>query len=67
MEQYKDEVFCAFYDEEDCLFEYTYSYDEEGKLVIRAEEKKECPPQVYILSEFSIIYFIVQLKYFILY
>jgi len=47
----KDENLCAFYDEDDCRFAYVYAWDETGKIVVRAQEQRECPPQVYILGE----------------
>lgn len=47
----KDENLCAFYDEDDCRFSYVYAWDETGKIVVRALEQRECPPQVYILGE----------------
>lgn len=46
----KDENLCAFYDEDDCRFAYVYAYDEMGKVVVRAQEKRECPPQIYVLG-----------------
>jgi len=45
-----DENFCAYYDEDDCRFAYVYSYDEKGKVFIKAQQERECPPQVYILG-----------------
>ncbi|KAE8742436.1 hypothetical protein FOCC_FOCC011990 [Frankliniella occidentalis] len=44
----KDENLCAYYDEDDCRFAYVYTYDENGKVEIRAQQERECPPQVYI-------------------
>lgn len=44
----KDENLCAYYDEDDCRFAYVYTYDETGKVEIRAQQERECPPQVYI-------------------
>uniref|UniRef100_A0A1B6CMD9 Integrin beta n=1 Tax=Clastoptera arizonana TaxID=38151 RepID=A0A1B6CMD9_9HEMI len=46
----KDEYLCAYYDEEDCRYAFVYSYDEKGKLLVRAQEKRECPPEVRILG-----------------
>ncbi|KAF6209301.1 hypothetical protein GE061_015046 [Apolygus lucorum] len=46
----KDENFCAYYDEEDCRYTYVYTYDEKGKLLVRAQKDKECPPEVYVLG-----------------
>lgn len=49
-----DENFCAYYDEDDCRFAYVYSYDEKGKIVIKAQKDRECPPHVYILGKQAI-------------
>lgn len=49
----KDENLCAYYDEDDCRFAYVYTYDENGKVEIRAQQERECPPQVYILGMFQ--------------
>ncbi|KAK6631132.1 hypothetical protein RUM43_014228 [Polyplax serrata] len=46
----RDENLCAYYDEEDCRFAYVYGYDELGKVYVRAQEKRDCPPKVYILG-----------------
>lgn len=41
---------CSYYDTEDCRFAYVYSYDQSGKIIIRAQEERECPPQVYFMG-----------------
>lgn len=41
---------CSYYDKEDCRFTYVYSYDQSGKIIIRAQEERECPPQVYFMG-----------------
>lgn len=46
----KDEHLCAYYDEDDCRFAYVYAYDEKDRVIIRAQEKRICPPQVFILG-----------------
>ncbi|XP_050434816.1 integrin beta-PS isoform X2 [Adelges cooleyi] len=46
----KDENVCAYYDEDDCRFAYVYTYDQSGKVIIRAQEERECPPQVYFMG-----------------
>ncbi|XP_059478027.1 integrin beta-PS isoform X2 [Neocloeon triangulifer] len=46
----EDEYLCRFYDEDDCRFAYVYSWDEAGKIVVRAQEHRDCPPQIYILG-----------------
>lgn len=46
----KDENMCSYYDTEDCRFAYVYSYDQSGKIIIRAQEERECPPQVYFMG-----------------
>lgn len=42
----KDENLCAYYDEDDCRFAYVYWYDENNKVMIKAQEERECPPKV---------------------
>ncbi|XP_077302935.1 position-specific antigen beta subunit myospheroid isoform X2 [Arctopsyche grandis] len=44
----KDEHLCAYYDEDDCRFAFVYSYDENEKVLIRAQENRECPPTVFL-------------------
>uniref|UniRef100_A0A8D8UPU8 Integrin beta n=1 Tax=Cacopsylla melanoneura TaxID=428564 RepID=A0A8D8UPU8_9HEMI len=46
----KDENLCVYFDEDECKFEYVYSYDAQGKIHLRAQEQRECPPHVYILG-----------------
>lgn len=46
----KDENMCSYYDQDDCRFAYVYTYDQSGKIVIRAQEERECPPQVYFMG-----------------
>lgn len=46
----KDENLCAYFDEEGCKFEYVYAFDNQGKIILRAQENRECPPHVYILG-----------------
>lgn len=45
-----NEHLCSFYDDEDCLYLYVYSYDENQRLVIRAQKERECPKKVFILG-----------------
>uniref|UniRef100_U5EVW7 Integrin beta n=1 Tax=Corethrella appendiculata TaxID=1370023 RepID=U5EVW7_9DIPT len=47
----KNENLCTFYDEDDCRFQFTYkeSY-EDGKLEVKAQEERECPPKVFMLG-----------------
>lgn len=54
MNEEKDENLCAFYDEDDCRFAFVYSYDVHGKIVLRAQQERECPPQVHILGKLPI-------------
>ncbi|XP_021913854.1 integrin beta-PS isoform X1 [Zootermopsis nevadensis] len=44
------EVLCAYYDEEDCRFSYVYTYSDNNTLIVRAQEKRECPPEIYVLG-----------------
>ncbi|GLV41732.1 myospheroid [Carabus blaptoides fortunei] len=46
----KDENLCAYYDEDDCRFAYVYWYDENNKVMIKAQQDRECPPKVFILG-----------------
>jgi protocadherin alpha len=40
-----DEKYCHHTDESDkCRFYYVYGYDRHGKLYIRAQKTKDCPP-----------------------
>jgi len=41
---------CSYYDADDCRFAYVYSYDQSGKIEIRAQKERECPPQVYFMG-----------------
>jgi len=43
---------CSYYDQDDCRFAYVYTYDQSGKIVIRAQEERECPPQVYFMGTY---------------
>lgn len=41
-----DEKYCAFTDHSDgCRFYFVYGYDALGKLYIRAQRAKDCPPE----------------------
>jgi protocadherin alpha len=44
------EVLCAYYDEEDCRFKYVYTYSDNNTLIVRAQEERECPPEIYVLG-----------------
>ncbi|KAH9643891.1 hypothetical protein HF086_012766 [Spodoptera exigua] len=46
----RNEHLCSFYDDEDCLYVYVYSYNENQQLVIRAQKERECPKKVPILG-----------------
>lgn len=58
-----DESFCHFYDEDDCRFAFVYSFDEKGKVIIKAQQERECPPQVYVLGMSSTLTFSVSYHY----
>lgn len=45
-----NEHLCSFYDDEDCLYVYVYSYQDTRKVVIRAQKERECPKKVPILG-----------------
>uniref|UniRef100_A0A7G3AQR4 Integrin beta n=1 Tax=Lutzomyia longipalpis TaxID=7200 RepID=A0A7G3AQR4_LUTLO len=46
----KDEVLCTFYDEDDCRFQFVYTDRDDDKVVVRAQEERECPPKVFMLG-----------------
>jgi len=46
---------CAYYDADDCRFAYVYSYDQSGKIEIRAQKERECPPQVHFMGTHYIL------------
>ncbi|KAL1138060.1 hypothetical protein AAG570_009755 [Ranatra chinensis] len=50
VDESKDENLCTYFDKDDCRYTYVYTYDEKGKLVVRAQKELECPPQVYVLG-----------------
>lgn len=52
----KDENLCSYYDADDCRFAYVYSYDQSGKVIIRAQEERECPPQVHFMGIYYIFF-----------
>lgn len=63
----KDENMCAYYDADDCRFAYVYSYDQSGKIEIRAQKERECPPQVHFMGILNIrtLHFIEFLQFII--
>lgn len=44
------EHLCIFYDEDDCRFEFTYTDNYEKGVTVRAKEKLDCPPKVFMLG-----------------
>lgn len=46
----ENENLCNFYDENDCRFSYVYYYNEQNKIVIKAQEEPECPAKVFLLG-----------------
>lgn len=48
MNEEKEERLCSYYDEEDCRYTYVYSYDNNEEVVVRAQETRDCPPQVFM-------------------
>lgn len=44
------ENLCTFFDENDCRFSYVYYYNEQNKVVIKAQEEPECPAKVFLLG-----------------
>lgn len=47
------EQYCFYIDEDNCKFAYAYAYNETGHIIVRAQEKLDCPPEVYILGKKS--------------
>ncbi|KAL6266943.1 hypothetical protein P5V15_000028 [Pogonomyrmex californicus] len=45
-----DEVPCFGTDEDDCKYNFVYYYNETNCLQVRAQNERECPPQVYMLG-----------------
>lgn len=43
---------CSYYDNDDCRYTYVYYYDQNGKIRIRAQEKRECPIPVHFMGLF---------------
>lgn len=51
IDESKGEYKCVFYDEEDCKFTFKYYEDLATKqILVEAEEKRECPPKVFMLG-----------------
>ncbi|XP_075237290.1 integrin beta-PS-like isoform X1 [Lycorma delicatula] len=50
MDEQIHENICFFDDENDCRFEFVYSYDKQGKIIVEAQKEPQCPPQVFILG-----------------
>lgn len=45
VDEKKNEISCAFYDEDNCRYAFVY-YFEAGHFVVRAQEHRDCPPKV---------------------
>lgn len=50
VDEEKGEHLCIFYDEDDCRFEFVYTDNYEGGVTVRAKEKLDCPPKVFMLG-----------------
>lgn len=51
LEDKNDEHMCTFYDEDDCRFVFKYSDNNpEDKVVVVAQQERECPPKVFMLG-----------------
>lgn len=51
LEDKNDEHLCTFYDEDDCRFQFKYSDNNpEDKVVVVAQQERECPPKVFMLG-----------------
>ncbi|XP_033214919.1 integrin beta-PS-like [Belonocnema kinseyi] len=46
---WEDEVICDYKDENDCTYTFVYFYNE-TKLVVQAQERPDCPPEIYLLG-----------------
>ncbi|XP_044753352.1 integrin beta-PS isoform X2 [Coccinella septempunctata] len=49
VDEKKNEISCAFYDEDNCRYAFVY-YFEAGHFVVRAQEHRDCPPKVFLLG-----------------
>lgn len=45
-----NEHLCIFYDEDDCRYEFIYTDSYDKDVTVRAKEKLECPPKVFMLG-----------------
>jgi hypothetical protein len=50
------EVLCAYYDEDDCRFAYVYTYSDNNTLIVRAQEERECPPEIHVLGMYLSVF-----------
>jgi len=49
-------VLCAYYDEDDCRFAYVYTYSDNNTLIVRAQEERECPPEIHVLGMYLSVF-----------
>ncbi|XP_029711058.1 integrin beta-PS isoform X1 [Aedes albopictus] len=49
IDEEKDDNKCTFFDEDDCRYEFSYN-DSGEKIVVKAQEERECPPKVFMLG-----------------
>ncbi|XP_019867658.2 integrin beta-PS isoform X2 [Aethina tumida] len=47
-EEEGNEIFCAYFDEDECRFSYVYYFDKDNKIQVRAQEERECQAKVYV-------------------
>lgn len=45
-EEEGNEIFCAYFDEDECRFSYVYYFDKDNKIQVRAQEERECQAKV---------------------
>lgn len=51
VDETNDENLCTYIDEDDCRYTFVYTYDEKGKILVRAEKERDCPQPVYVLGK----------------
>lgn len=49
VDEEKDENKCTFFDENNCRFEFIYN-DSGEKVIVKAQEKPDCPAKVFMLG-----------------
>lgn len=48
------ETMCLYFDEDDCKFSYVYYFNDQNKVVVRAQTQRECPEKVISNTKLSL-------------